>query len=453
MKYKLSTFFLLLPLILSGCTTSQASNGSNSSNGGNTSQNTTGTTSGDTTSGDNTTSEDVTSDDTTQPEGEDETIDLGVKTIAQIKELCLEHVKDSDLNEGGLGFSTQYTVTLKAWAIDHFDLSKAKAPYGILPREKTIFADETGYIAVSGTALFNKAKNYTDKRKSYYEMTGKLSRYMTIPELYVKDTYQYVSNKDLTESFDAFPLAKDTLSVSQLYTKFVNAQYNCAGYGYDDVYQVNNLKVVEKSDSDQYMVTDGYKMLKMISYDNLQAGSYYNIVGMLSTVNWQPAIRSLSYQTVTDQSIINNFPSDYLTPIVTTVAQLKTIKASQDDTTARFDNFINSFQSVYKITGYINYYVIDGSKYHLTLSDNRYTGSELVSQITAHNEKGMIEFENPNYSNSWDKIQNSTYVDPYISQAIGLNEEVEIYFMPWQCNYSSKKPIWKIFHLTETIPV
>ena len=458
MKKHLPLIALLVPLLLGGCNVSETSNDkgevSQENTSGSSSNHSSGSSNTDTGSHSGSGSSDPTSgtDTTTSGGGDGGSSDLGVKTIAQIKALCLEHVTDGDLNEVGLGYSNEFTVTLKAVAVDHFSLEKKKAPYGLLPFEKTIFADETGYIAVSGDYVFDKAKSYTDKRKSKFTLTGKLSRYFGIPELYVSGE-EYTLDGTNTNAYNAFPISKETLSVTNLYTKFTNMPYNMAGHGYEDVYTVNNLKVVEKSDSNQFMVTDGYKMMKVICYDNLQEKSIYNMVGMITTQNWQPALRCLSYSLVTDPSVASSFPTDYQTSTDITVTNFKKIYASQDDTTTRMDSFINTFPKVYKATVYINYYLASGN-YHLTCSDTyrETTDKNIIqSQITAHNQYGMIEFEDPDYTQKTIE-QFEAYCPKYIVDAINKNVTVDIYFMPWQCLYSSKKPIWKVFVLNELLP-
>ena len=51
-------------------------------------------------------------------------------------------------------------------------------------------------------------------------------------------------------------LVKETIDVSKFYEYAVVNDYNCAGHGYGDVYKLNKLKCVAKSDS-VYVFTDG----------------------------------------------------------------------------------------------------------------------------------------------------------------------------------------------------
>ncbi|MCR5332990.1 MAG: hypothetical protein K6E11_03110 [Bacilli bacterium] len=440
---KILMLLTLFPLALSGCNvTPDEQDSKTSGSSESTSQNT-----GTTTTPSDTTSDDPTSEDELEPD----LIDLGKKTISEVKALCASHVTST--NEAGLGVNNEYKVTIEGIAIDHNDLVKTKAPYGLLPSAKTIFADETGYIACSGTALMNSATDYTKQRKSFYTLTGKLSLYMGIPELYVpsKNDYSNDKSKNLSTSLDVTSICKATKTVAELYTEFHSMPYNFSGHGYGDIFKVNNLKVLEKKESsNNYLATDGYRMIKLVSYDNLHVGTIYNMSGMISTKSWQPAFRCLGYTTVTDETIINNFPTEYKTTAVVnkTITEFKQIKSKQGESNVgqRFDSFTDSFQYVYKANAYVSYWVKSGN-YQLTATDTYYSGTPTQDQETAHNSRGMVDFDNENYNGTEYTISHS----PLYAYATE-NVKVDIYFTAWQCSFINNKPIWQIFHLTETMP-
>lgn len=456
MKTKLLALLSLGALILSGCNIKENSNailssesGSESSGGESSSSSGSGSSSSSGSSEETSGSEESSSSE--EPPIGDET-DLGVKTIAEVKALCQEYVTST--NEAGLGFNNTYKVTIGGIAIDHFSLRKITSPYNTLPMDKTIIADETGYIACSSGDLMSSASNYTKQRKSYYSITGKLSLYMGIPELYVvaKGDYSYDSSKSLSESMKAFSISKGEKSVSELYSQFKTMSYNFSGYGYGDIYTLNNLKILEKnSGSNNYVATDGHRMLKLVCYNNLSVGTIYNFAGMISTVSWQPALRCLGYQIVTDENIKNNFPNEYKTTAVQdiTVANFKKIKSSQNETAVgyRMDSFIESFQYMYKAHAYVNYW-LKSSKYQLSISDSYFTGSITSDEKTAHVSQGKIDFDNENYCGDERDVSYASVYD-YVNE----NTAIDIYFTPWQCDFIKGNPIWQIYHITETMPI
>ena len=93
--------------------------------------------SNDSSTGTPTTSEDVstsTSEESSTTSGETSTsqqeiIDLGKKSIAEIKSLCNTHV--TNLNSANIGINKTYKVTVIAKAIDKFDLVKTKSSFGL----------------------------------------------------------------------------------------------------------------------------------------------------------------------------------------------------------------------------------------------------------------------------------------------------------------------------------
>lgn len=376
---------------------------------------------------------------------EDPVIDLGKKSIAQVKALCAEHV--TELNEGNIGINTGYKVTIEATAFDHIDLVKTKSYCGVSTPKKTFFADNSGYIACAGNDLFSAASSYTSKQNSVYTVTGNLSIYMGMPEIYVT-SYQYESSK--TPSFDHFANAKEkNLTLGALYIKLQNMPYNMAGHGYGDIYTLNNFKILYKAETNCYVGSDGYNLIKVICYENkIYEGSIYNIAGMISTVSWMPAIRVLSATKVTDETIINSFPSDYKNAMPLTITNLKKNVSSTEDTDTRMNNFIDSFKNLYKATVYASYYD-KSSKLYTTLSDSYYTGGTVPSETSAHNTYGMVELENlTDWAVTEDKLFQYSPLAPYINE----EQTVEVYYCLWQTRQLSGKLCWKVFYFSDMLP-
>lgn len=452
MRIKLLALLILTSFVSTGCTTATSnaaglsdstSEGSSSSSSG-TSGDESSSQSDDVTSHeDSLGTEDTSSTEEVPPSGD--TTDLGVKTISEFKALCDQYV--TSVNEGGVGVNKNYTVTIKATAIDLMDMWKNKAPYSESSRYKTTFADQTGYLVCAGDSLYASANNsdYAMLRTSGYTLKGYFSKYFNKPELYVTE-FQY--DKNLSIGFDIFASAKEkNLTLESLYSKFETMPYNMSGYGYDEIYTLNNIKVLEKAETDQYLATDGYRVIKLLSYKNrMSPGSIYNVAGMITTNEWRPAIRIVGEQRVSDESVIASFPTDYTVAKPLTITNLKKIKSSEDETTTRMNSFIASFQYLYKADVYVSYYV-KSSKYYVTLSDNKYTGSNIPTQESAHHTYGMVDLEN---SSCWNKTESDMTKFSVLKDYIDADEPVELTYSLWQSKKVAKPGggsglSWKVY--------
>lgn len=383
-------------------------------------------------------------------EPEEQVVDLGIKTISEIKTLCNEYVLD--VNQSGIGINYNYKVTLKATSVDYFDLVKSMAGYGldISSPSKSLFADSTGYIAVAGSNLFSSVNDYAHQRTSGYTITGYLSKYLNKPELYVPDK-NYAYDKNLSIPFNMYDSAVESnVSVASLFEHFVDMPYNCSGYGYDEVYSLNNIKILSNPESNQYVATDGYRMLKVLSYKNrISVGSIYKIAGLITTANWQPAIRVLAETRVLDEAIINNFPTEYKTARPMTITQCKAnISSNSKESTNRMDSFIASFQYLYKANAYVNYYV-KSSKAFITLCDEYHNFSTDINETQAHNTYKMVDLENPS---CWGISSDADWTRCILKPYCELNESFEFYYTLWQTDRLSEKLCWKVFVMDDMLP-
>lgn len=372
----------------------------------------------------------------------DEVVDFGLKTISEVRELC-KNV--TELNSFGIGVNMKAKVTIHGLALAKYSLVKTSAKYGLdvsMPY-KTFFGDETGFIACAspstndGNTLWGKVADYAGKETSTYEVTGYLSMYLGQPEIYVPGkTYSYDSSLNIKCDVSSF--SKGDISFDQFYDKAKAIKYNCAGHGYGDVYTVKNVLCYENRNS-VYTFTDGHKFMKVIKGNcTFIEGKTYDITGYVTTQNWSPAITALK-ATVVETVVSSPSSGD---AIETTISDFKKIQASQDDTTARMDAYIDGFKNLYKASVYASYYTVNG-KFYVTVSDNYYSSNlELTSRTTAQNTWGMVDIANDNYWNvSESQMWNYCPIGDYINE----QEKFDIYFMPYQQEYLSKKPVWKIF--------
>ena len=379
---------------------------------------------------------------TVSEEIKDDVIDLGKKTIQEVKDLCKQYV--TDLNSAKIGVDMTHKVTIEAKALDRFNLLKTTSKYGYNISEvgKVLVGDASGAIVTAskaigeGTSFFGKVGNYANKDDSKYVITGYLSIYLGKPEIYIPDR---PNNYDPSLNVSYDPFNSDTITVSEMYTKWKGINYNAAGHGYDDVYNVKSVKCLTKNDN-SYSFSDGEYVFKAVAANNVKfsVGGVYNIAGLLTTLNWQPAIRVLEAKYSADQTLdvsINNLSQDI------TTAQLKAIKTSQEDTLTRMDSFIDNFKNIYHMKAYVSYYT-QNNKYYLCFRDTYYEGSnEIVGRTNAHNNYQMVDIEN---DNCWNITENEMFNYSPFKDEINEQIQVDIYFSLWQLDFASKKPLWKV---------
>lgn len=371
---------------------------------------------------------------------------LGTMSISEVREYCKQV---TDLNSHNIGVDMFTTVTIKGLAFSKLDLVKSTKKFGlnVSTPGKVFLADSTGYIACAspitsdGNSLWGKVADYAGKETSTYEVTGYLSIYLGQPELYVPGkTYTWNQNLDIKVNYSL--LAKESLTLDQYYEKATAIQYNCAGHGYSDMYTVKNIKCIDNKDS-VYMFTDGNSIMRVIKRTaSFVVGKTYDITGYISTQNYIPALNAFEAKISGEQT--QNITKDKA--VETTINSLKTIKTSQDDTDSRFDSFISSFKYLRKATVYVSEYLVNG-KYYVTVSDNFDSSDlEITSRNTAHTSKGMVDITNDNYWNvTWDEIILFCPIGDYVNE----NETIDIYYTGYQLEYTSGKPLWKIFIFNE----
>ena len=381
---------------------------------------------------------------------EDGVVDLGLKTIKEVKDYIADH--PITVNDAGLGVDYSTKVTIRAYALSRFDLVKTTSSFGLNVSypAKVMMGDATSYIACAsnksdGSTLFGKVDDYAGQSTSRYEVTGYLSMYLGQPEICVPDrSFTWDQNMDITKNEEAY-VEKD-ITISEFFTLVKDVKYNCAGHGYGGYYKLKNVTCYHyDASSNFYYFTDGAQIVKVIK-DTLtcSVGYVYDIIGSLSTANYMPALRGIK------ATAVSGAKADIDLSVAETLSatNLLKIKTSQDDTSARFDNFILSYGKIYKATVFIGA-VVENYKYYVMFSDT-YQGDGAKTSKTTSGVNGCIFIDNKNFWNV-DENELSRY-NGYYDEYLFENKTVDIYYIPCSISYSEKKPIWKVFLLPETIP-
>jgi len=374
----------------------------------------------------------------------DEDVDLGEKSIAQVKEyIAANPVKK---NSFGNGVNEHCKVTIKGFALAKIDLIKSKAEYGLDVSEhgKVIMADSTGSIGVAtkvgndGTTLWGKIDNNVCKETSKYTVTGYISEYLGHPELLV---INFSWDQTLDISWNPEVISEETINLTSFYEKATNVNYNCAGHGYGEVVTVNNLRCYYVESDGQgvryYNFTDGSKNIRLNAFNlnTLTEGNTYNVTGIISLKNLSPIIVAFYIEASQGSPDI---PFDYKNISTNlTVSQLRAVHGSQEDTSTKYPDVVNVYSGFYKMTGYLTV-VTENNKYYVGISDS-YLGDQVITGKTnAMANKGVVLLKNNEF---WNKEESELV--PY---AAYLLEEtaITIYYVTRQLSYSSNKAMWEI---------
>jgi len=426
--------------------TSQSSNGStNSSAGGNSS---TGGSSSDEDS-----SEDISDIDAAE--------DLGVMTAAQANEYLLNHASDIPVNSFGNGVDKKHKITIKGYALNRFDLKKETKNFGleVTYSGKVVIGDATDYVVCAtgvtseGTTLYGKVGDNAGKDTSRFEVTGFPSISLGQLELCIPSR-SFTWDEDLDVQKDIESYVYSTMTLDQFYETATDIPYNCAGHGYGNYVKINNLTVRDfdaGSGQGVYLMTDGTNMLKVVRDSNalsMSVGSKYNIIGIMTTANYSPAIRLLKAESVLGPGDSVDISSASVLGSV----DLRKIQTSKDDTLQRFPNFVKLFRHIYKAEVYLSGHITTNSKIYIGFSDE-YLGSSYQTSRDVAVSKGIVYIDNDYF---WDTTQTKIDSKNGYKNYINQNQKVTIYYMPQQLEYltySGKQyPVWKVVLLPETIP-
>lgn len=385
-------------------------------------------------------------------------IDLGVKTIAEVRTLCEEL---TNLNESGIAVDMTRKVTIKGLAVSKTFLTKTTKKFGldVSSAYKILFGDASGYIGVAsayskdGNTLWGKCQEHVGKSTSSYEVTGYLSMYLGRPELYVPGK-TFTWNQDLNIKFDDVKNALDDISLDEFYTIATETRYNCGGYAYGDIYTVSGLKCFDHRD-EVYFCTDGNSVLKVYEGNaTLSVGATYDVTGYVSLNKWVPTLSALSAKIST--KTVDMLEKTDATE--TTIANFKKNKASKDDTNTKQTNYILSYKTLYKASVYASCYTENG-KFYVTIGDNFDSSKEYCnSHLKAHISLGQIAISNENNDDQyWNLEEEEMYTYCPLSYWLFENEKVDVYFYQYIQEWGSyggknDQPIWKVMVIKDMLP-
>lgn len=380
-------------------------------------------------------------------------VNLGEKTIKEVKEYIAEHPVNK--NAFGNGVNEKRLVTIKGYALAKIDLIKSSASYGLNVSEhgKVIMGDATGVIAAAttvnnqGTSLWGKVADYACKDTSKYVVSGYISEYLGHPEIVVTE-FEYDSTLSITVDFAS--LSQETVTLEQFYTKAQNVNYNCAGHGYGDVVTVNNLKCYYVEADGQgrryYNFTDGTKNIRVNAFNLSGAteGKIYNVTGIISLKNLSPIIIAFKITPVNEGTVT----FDYKTAATSlSISELKAIKGSQDDTSTRYPAVVNVYSSFYKTTAYM-VAVEEGGKLYVGISDTPRT-TIISGKTNAMANYNVVLIKNSNF---WNTTEDELYLfNPIYEEYLCEETPIEIYYIARQLDYSSGKAMWQILLVPDFI--
>ena len=388
--------------------------------------------------------------------GPEEVVNLGVKSIADVKKYIAENpVKTNDF---GNGVNDKRVVTIKGFALAKIDLEKFKEAYGLNVSEpaKVIMADSTGSIGVAtkvsgdGTTLWGKIDNHVCQDTAKYVVTGYLSEYLGHPEILVTS---FSWDKNLDISWNAEILSEATATISEFYSYANEVNYNCAGHGYGKVLTLNKLKCYymesDGTGKRYYNFTDGEKSIRVNAFNlsTVSVGSNYDIVGITSIKNLSPIIIGFKVTKSVDQSEIVFDYSNAATDI--SIANLKNIHGDKEDTSVRYPDVINAYGTVYKTTGYLTL-VVENGKYYVGISDSYISRSNIISgKDNAMANYGISLIKNENF---WNTTESELYkFNPLFDDYVFENNPITVYYVVRQQRYAYNKAIWEILLIPDFI--
>lgn len=383
-----------------------------------------------------------------------------LKTIAEVKKYIAENPVEK--NSFGNGVNTNVEFKIHGYALAKIDLIKTKSSFGldVSYPGKVILADETGCIAVAtqpssqGTTLWGKIGDYVCQSTSRYEVTGYISEYLGHPELMIKSENgkeSFTWNQTMDVSWNEEVLSKETVSITEFYEKAKNVNYNCAGHGYGDVFTINNLKCYYVESDGQgkryYNFTDGSKNIRVNAFNlsSISIGSYYNVTGITSIKGLSPIITAFIITPVEDAT---PFTFDYQGAAENiSIADLKKICGSQEDTSTKYPDVVESFGKVYKTTGYMCL-VEENTKLYVGISDTYYATNQ-SNKDDSMAQKNISLFKNENFWNT--TSTNLALFNPFNDDYIKKDVQITVYYVVRQLRYQSKKTIWETLLIPDFI--
>ena len=382
-------------------------------------------------------------------------IDLGYKTIKEVKEYILNAVDEEvfDVNAYGMGADKYTTVTIKGLAMAKIGLSKSTSQYGynITEPNKVVIGDATDAIAVASKTgdgtLYGKVSSHQMKSTSKYSVTGYISMNLGMPEL-ICTSYSWDQNQE--ETADISKISKAAITLTNFYTKATNVNYNISGFGYGDVYTIKDLTCYYSEADGQgktwYNFTDGTNNIRVNAYNigRISVGGVYDVTGMISLANYSPIIIAFSFKNSTKTPV--NLEEFYKSASEMSIENLKKINYV-NDTTNKYPDMINNYSKIYKTTGYITT-VQEGGKYYLGISDSYVDTKDFPTGKAASSVKyNLALIKNDNF---WNLDDPYFKFNPY-AEITDMDVEVTVYYTPRQTGFYNGKMYWEILLIPQSI--
>lgn len=384
---------------------------------------------------------------------EEETLNLGIKKISEVKEYIRENPIKT--NSFGNGVNEKRYVTIKCRALAKIDLEKSTAAYGLNVSEhgKVIVGDDSGCIGVAtkisndGKTLWGKIGSYVLEQDSKYIITGYISEYLGNPEILVT-TFQW--DKTIGVGFEPAVWSQETTNLAGFYEKAKNISYNCAGHGYGEVITLNNLSCYYSEADGQgkryYNFTDGTNNIRVNAYNlsSISVGHVYNVTGIISLKNLSPIVVAFAFTYVKEATLFEYEPiSSNIT-----ISELRNIHGSQEDTMTRYPNVIDAYGNFYKTTGYL-VAVEENGKLYVGISDT-YQSKVITGKVNAKANYNVVLIKNENF---WNTTEEELYLfNPYYDEYLMEEKTITVYYTPRQLSYSENKAMWEILLIPTSIP-
>ena len=381
-------------------------------------------------------------------------IDLGTKTIKEVKDYISEHPITTNTHQCGVDEYT--TVTIKGFALAKISLIKTAKAFGLDVSEpsKIILGDSTDAIGCAtktgdGT-LFDKVNSYQMKDTSRYTISGYLSVYLGQPEIVVTS---FMWNEKLDVTLDVDKISKDNISITEFYEKAAAVNYNCAGHGYGEVYTIKGLTCYYDESAGQgkdwYNFTDGTQNIRINAYNlgSVSVGSTYDVTGIISLQNLSPIIVAFKIAKSSAEAVdLNEF---YKSAKTQSITDLLKIKGSQDDTDTRYPAVVNSYSQISKATGYMCI-VEENGKLYVGFSD-KYLGENFITgKDNAKANYGVTLIKNDGF---WNTTEEKLALFNVYYDVMCEEVPVTIYYVNRQLGYKQNKPMWEILLIPQSIPV
>ncbi len=373
------------------------------------------------------------------------TPELELSTIEEIRQMCL--ALPSPIAGDNIKIVTSETkVKFIAQAIDYVDTKNSKK--GHTPRMKVIVGDSTGYILAasepgnaSQNTLYQSFSNNKKKNNSKYTLEGYIGMYRGQPEVVIS-SFTWDENLPITYNVDDY--SKGLLAdVPAFYDTVIDVtDYNSKGSGIGQVFEIDNVRCIGKADDNSWIFCDATSKVMgiydWISNTSFDVGSVYNVIGLLSTTEWKPSLRSWKYELVQNVDVDEPFTNNHVDTQVKPLFDLKRPDFDDDDY-RRYPDYLRSFMNIYRSDVYFDYY--SDSNSGIVACDTYYASAPSGKDISAS--RYCIRFNNEYYN--WANL-NGYY---------GENKTVTIYYSLYaqeKITYGGKKYFqWKVYMYPETL--